>query len=274
MKRRILGALAVALAAACTQRIIIREIVFVENGKPAQGGDRVPPPPPRERLDDASAVPVAGIDAVLEQARAHLGQTSVRVNGVSFRYDCSGFVRGLFSVLSVDLMSLGADYPNENGVGLIYRYVERHGENHRRRTPVVGELVYFDNTWDKNGNGLVDDTLTHVGVVEEVQPDGTFVVIHRANRGIVRDFMNLERAGDRTDASGRELNGLLRPKSRRDPPGTPRLMGELFAGFGHLNGAKPGVARDLVFPDFPAAAESEWSAYADPRGDKALALAW
>jgi hypothetical protein len=159
----------------------------------------------------------------------------VRVSGRSFRYDCSGYVRGMFWAAGLDLMGEGGD-ADDNGVRIIFKYVERHGHNHFRKKPRRGDLVYFDNTWDKNGNGKLDDPLTHIGLVEEVDEDGTIHILHRANRGIVRDVMNLTRPRDLKDEQGKELNAYLRPKGRRDPPATPHLMSELFAGFGTVGG--------------------------------------
>ena len=183
------------------------------------------PPPPRETVSEEAAPPMQNIDAVLSAARAHLGKTTARVNGRSFRYDCSGFVRGMFWAAGMDLMGGGSE-DDENGVRILFRYVEKHGQTHFRKLPQKGDLVYFDNTWDMNGNGKLDDPLTHVGIVEDVAADGTIHIIHRANHGIVRETMNLLKPHDE------KLNAILRAKGRRDPPGTQHLMSELFAGFG------------------------------------------
>ena len=189
-----------------------------------------PPPAPRPRLTEEGDAAVA---PAIEQARALLGQHQVHVKGRSFRYDCSGFVRGVTSVLGVDLMSEPGE-EDDNGVRLIHRWVERHGENHHRKIPRPGDVVYFDNTWDKNGNGKLDDPLTHVGLVESVGEDGTMQVIHRASRGIVRDPMNLIHPHETHDQQKRPTNSILRPKGKRDPAATPHLMSELWAGFGTI----------------------------------------
>ena len=183
------------------------------------------PLPPREAVSEEALPGLDNIDTVLSAARAHLGRTTVHVNGRSFRYDCSGFVRGMFWAAGIDLMAGGAE-DDDNGVRILFRYVEKHGQNHFRKVPQKGDLAYFDNTWDMNGNGKLDDALTHVGIVEEVGADGTLQIIHRSNHGIVREPMNLLRPHDES------VNASLRAKGRRDPPGTQRLMSELFAGFG------------------------------------------
>lgn len=219
--------LAALCASACTKVVVKKEIVYVE--RPA--GPVEPPAEQRDQMSEDGTPSLREIDKVIDAARAHLGKTTVHVRGRSFRYDCSGFVRGMFWAAGLDLMGEAGD-PDDNGVRLIFHYVERHGENHFRKLPTRGDLVYFDNTWDKNGDGKLNDPLTHVGIVESVASDGTLQILHRANRGIVRDKMNLLKPHDLKDEQGREINAYLRPKGRRDPPATPHLMSELFAGFG------------------------------------------
>lgn len=229
-----------------TEKVIIRErVVYMdrdgnevgapdERGAPHRPGSipppqrEAPPPPP------PPAPPPKSLEAVIEVAREHVGATTINVRGTPFRYDCSNFIRGMFSVLDVDLFALGSENTGANGVSLIFKFMERYGENHFRQLPSAGDVIYFDNTWDKNGNGRLDDPLTHVGLVESVDSDGTVNVVHRANRGIVRDVMNLLRPHDARDENRKAINGYLRPKARRDPPGTPYLMAETFAGFGTL----------------------------------------
>ena len=179
----------------------------------------------RDRLPTGESVDV---ERVLDEARRHLGRSTVRVDGHSYRADCSGFVEGIFSAGGVNLM-LGDS--GEDGVRLIFRYVEQHGENHYR-APLRGDVVYFDNTWDRNRNGKLDDPFTHVGIVEEVRSDGTVLIIHHTNHGIVREPMNLAHPHDLKDDAGHPINAWLRSKRRGDPTGTPHLMSELFSGFG------------------------------------------
>ncbi len=230
-----------------TEKVIVRErVIYMDRdgnevaGTEARGGPHrpgsIPPPPQREAPPPPPPPepPPKSLEAVIDVAREHVGSTTINVRGTPFRYDCSNFIRGMFSVLDVDLFSLSAENTGANGVTLIFKFMERYGENPFRQLPSVGDVIYFDNTWDKNGNGRLDDPLTHVGLVESVDSDGTVNVVHRANRGIVRDAMNLLRPHDARDENGKSLNGYLRPKARRDPPGTPYLMAETFAGFGTL----------------------------------------
>lgn len=171
---------------------------------------------------------------VISEAEKLIGATSVRVNGQSFRYDCSGFVRGVFSTLGVDVFALGTKHPDYNGVRLVHEYLERHGENHKRQRPSPGDVVYWDATVDKNNDGEQNDPLTHIGLVTAVDEDGTITFIHRNNKGIVKEVMNVLRPSEVKDASGKRLNDYLRGKKKRDPAGSRHLAGELWAGFGTL----------------------------------------
>lgn len=188
----------------------------------------------------------ADLAPVVAEAERHVGATSVRVGGRSFRYDCSGFVRGVFSTLGVDLFALGPAHPDYNGVRLIHAFMEAYGENHRRTRPRPGDVVYWDDTVDRNNDGLQNDPLTHVGLVVSVDEDGTITFIHRANKGIVREVMNLDRPREHKDKSGKKLNDYLRAKKRRDAAGARHLAGELWAGFGTLREIPAGAPHLLA----------------------------
>jgi hypothetical protein len=185
-------------------------------------------PPARPPVDVRPTDPV---QRLLSAARAELGKRGGR-EGI----DCSTFVRAAYSAAGVDLYAEAS--PRDNGVQAIRRYVRRHGLLHRRRQPAPGDLVFFDNSYDRNRNRLLDDRLTHLGIVEEVLPDGTALVLHSTNHGVVREPMNLRRPHARAGAGGEPINAVLRRRTSYDSPRTPRFMSELFAGFGTVFGAE------------------------------------
>ncbi len=163
---------------------------------------------------------------MLAAARATLGVSSPRLDGEKVPTDCSGYLHALYLRAGVDLFSEAR--PSDNGVRAIFRWIERHGRFHRGHVAEPGEVVFFDNSYDRNGDGRLNDRLTHAGLVEEVLPDGTLWIVHATNHGIVREPMNLFRPHE----AGSSLNAPLRRKSAGDGPRTPHLMAELFAGFG------------------------------------------
>jgi hypothetical protein len=139
--------------------------------------------------------------------------------------DCSGLVRHAFRAAGRDVMPTQA-LPGENAVAAMYREAERRGALETGRL-AAGDLVFFRETYDRNRDGKRNDGLTHVGIVERVEADGTVVFIHRGMRGVARSRFNSRRPGQHLSSSGRVLNEWLRPASR-----TLRawLAGELYAG--------------------------------------------
>jgi cell wall-associated NlpC family hydrolase len=174
------------------------------------------------------------VNEVLETARAVLEAGGGEVEGQQVpRRDCSGFVRAIYRRAGIDLFADG--HRSDNGVRAIARYVDHHGQWRRSAVPVAGDLVFFDNSYDRNGDGKLNDRFTHVGIVDAVSGDGTAMIIHASNHGIVREPMNLFRPHDATDEHGHAVNAALREKGPRDSARTPHLMSELFAGFGSVS---------------------------------------
>jgi len=191
-----------------------------------------------EPVAAARPLPPDALQTVLAGARDSLGDPEL--DGRRLPTDCSGYVRALYARAGVDLFSEGRRA--DNGVRAIVRWVEIHGVLHRQKVPDPGDLVFFDNSYDRNGDGRLNDPLTHVGLVEEVLADGTALIVHATNHGIVREPMNLLRPHQTAGEDGRTINAPLRRKGRSDSPYTPHLMSELFAGFGRVL-PQPGISR-------------------------------
>lgn len=147
-----------------------------------------------------------------------------------YRDDCSGFVSAVFT---------DAGAPMDGVVASTWDLAVVYDTLHWDPRPLPGDLVFFENTWDRNRNGKVDDEYTHIGVVLEVEDDGTILFADNGTSGgrrIAR--MNVLRPHDARDAHGNVLNQTLRKPGRRDPPGTPTLTGELWIGFAHVDPSK------------------------------------
>jgi hypothetical protein len=140
-----------------------------------------------------------------------------------FADDCSGYVAAAASLAGVELPP---------ATRLLWELAVASGAVHHDVRPAKGDLAFFDDTWDKDGNGRVDDPLTHVGVVVDVEDDGTILVAHRSSsQGRTLLHMNLLRPHERHDEDGRTLNDYLRRARRGDPDGTQYLSAELCRGF-------------------------------------------
>ncbi|HLZ32567.1 MAG TPA: CHAP domain-containing protein [Nitrospira sp.] len=170
--------------------------------------------------------------AIVRTAVRLLGATTIQVNGKRIAYDCAGVTRAIFLEHGIDLYDSGTTDPGANGVKLIHNHLSRHGKFHQGPAVRPGDLVFFDNTWDYNGDGILNDPLTHVGIVERQEPDGTVVFISRVAGAIERYRMNLALPQIHKTEKGRILNDYIRRKDPGDHPDTGYLTGQLFAGFG------------------------------------------
>ncbi len=178
-----------------------------------------------------------GLGTVRQQALAQvavgfLGRSRIEVNGRLFPFDCSGLARAVYAAQGIDLYDGLGELDGGNGVGRIYEHVVRHGRIHYGPTVHPGDLVFFHNTWDFNRDGSFNDPLTHVGVVETVESDGTVLFVSQVSAGIKRYRMNLKSPDRHRAGDGRVLNDYLRRKGFGDLDGIPYLSGQLFAAFG------------------------------------------
>ncbi len=157
--------------------------------------------------------------------------------GKNFLFDCQGTVAKIFWKVGVDLTKNYNEPGYQNllgGVPRIYKTYQTEGKTYLAKRPKAGDLVFFDNTWDYNGNGKWDDTLTHVGLVETVEADGTVGVIHHCSKGIKRYYFNLEKPTVYQDETGKVLNSFIRRQSASDLPGTSYVLGSYVSGFAQV----------------------------------------
>lgn len=164
-----------------------------------------------------------GGQAVADYASSLVGCRRLKVDGEGYRWDCSGMVMAAHA---------GARLPLTGNTKALFEQAREAGVLHKRKIPEPGDLAFFDNTHDRNGNGRRDDELTHVAVVEEVDAEGTITLIHLGSKGVVRIVMNLRHPHERTNERGEVINSYLRASSDKD--GGPVLTGELWRAFGAL----------------------------------------
>jgi hypothetical protein len=170
--------------------------------------------------------------AIVRTAARLVGAHTIELNGRRIAYDCAGVTRAIYLEHGIDLYEGAPTNDRTNGVRLIYAHVKQHGKLHQGPVVHPGDLVFFDNTWDFNGDGLLNDPLTHVGVVEQVESDGTVVFISRVAGAIERSRMNLALPRVHQAADGRVLNDYIRRKRSGGPEEIGHLTGELFAFYG------------------------------------------
>ena len=144
------------------------------------------------------------------------------------RRDCTGLVETVFGETGLRVPVADVD---GNSVAREYVGFQREGRLELDH-PLPGDLAFFHDTWDRNRNGKLDDPLTHVAIVTEVDIDGTMTLVHFGSHGVASFHMNLYDLHLSHDAAGRRVNDRLRVQKRRDPPHTPYLASELFTAFG------------------------------------------
>lgn len=146
------------------------------------------------------------------------------------RDDCSGLTELAYQRPDLTLLPQQS-VPGESAVAAIHRKAKRLGA--LRREPHPGDLVFFHDTWDRNRDGKVDDGLTHIGVVVDVDDEGTVTFVHRAGGGVKRSRLNLRFPRERKDAQGHVLNDWIRRADASFRHGG--LAGELCAGFASVD---------------------------------------
>jgi hypothetical protein len=178
--------------------------------------------------------------AVLASARTLLGrgpESTVEVNGRTFVLDCIGTVSAIFYGMNIDVQKDFRRY-NGDGVNRLYQSLKSLDTLHRDLYPRPGDIIFWDNTWDANGDGkLNDDPRTHAGVVMSVDEDGTIHYVHEhIIKGVTIEAMNLLHPRDYYDPQGRIINNALAMNSgisrRNNPPHW--TSGDLWDSFGNI----------------------------------------
>lgn len=167
------------------------------------------PPGPRAARPPARRAPRPPTEIGERLARAAEGLLGGRVPS-GFRDDCSGFVAAAADRAGLALTGGTAD---------LYAAALLDDRVHHRHLPATGDLVFFDRTYDRDGNGRIDDPLTHVGVVIGVEADGTVRVAHNSDSaGLSELRMNLRHPNEATGPAGEAWNQPLRRARKGEAP--------------------------------------------------------
>jgi len=203
-------------------------------GAPRRSPDQAPP---ARATEDPSIVSLRG--TLTEGARSVVGKKELVVRGRRFTMDCTGVVLAVYWYAGIDLARDFGRYSG-NGVTRIYKTLEKESLLYDSSHPLVGDVIFWDNTYDHDGNGKWDDPLTHVGMVTEVSDNGTISYVHHHVRtGIVIEHMNLRSPDVQSRMEWghlRILNSPLRLAERGNPHPPRWLAGQLYRilGMGYL----------------------------------------
>lgn len=179
------------------------------------------------------------VSALSLKGRKH--EEKVTVLGRPFTLDCIGTVSAAYWGAGVDIT---VDFPRYegNGVARLHQSLRDRKVLLPGREPEVGDTIFWDDTWDRNGDGKFgNDPLTHAGIVVQVDEDGTIHYLHdNYFYGITVERMNLRRPADWKDESGKVINSPLYMASYPGKKGNPPrfLAGDLFKAFGSAEGIR------------------------------------
>ncbi len=122
------------------------------------------------------------------------------------------------------------------GVRSFYAELQAMSALHHDLYPRPGDVVFWDNTYDANGDGdLTDDPLTHVGLVVAVDADGTIHYEHEhLRKGVIVEVMNLLHPDEYATPDGKIVNSAM-AEARKIRP-VHWVSGDLWNSFGDVIG--------------------------------------
>lgn len=165
---------------------------------------------PTTGLSDVQRRLVLGAERVLTSQR-------LVVDGVRYNADCTGVVLAIYASAGIDLLSPLSGYSG-NGVARLNSYLEDLGLLYSTPIPAPGDLIFWDNSYDRNGDGRWNDRLTHVGMVVSVDEEGTVTYVHHNYRkGVVLAKMNLL-TPDLVVQGEKRINSAMRMRDGRSYP--------------------------------------------------------
>jgi hypothetical protein len=164
-----------------------------------------------------------------------LGKQELIIRGKRFNMDCTGTVLAIYYYAGIDL---ARDFNKHtgNGVTRLYKSLEAQELLYDTRFPVTGDIIFWDNTYDRNEDGRWNDPLTHVGMVMNVSANGDVEYVHlNYRRGIIIENMNLrepEIHQRMEKGQMRIINSPMRMKQAGKEHPDNWLSGQLFKIFG------------------------------------------
>ena len=130
----------------------------------------------------------------IETAAALVGQREIVVDGIRWGDGCAALVRAAYAEAGAPLPGSALDAP------ALHAFAKERART-RRGKPAAGDLVFLA---DRPGGPP-----EHVGLVESVAADGTALVLHRTDHGVLRVRVNGAQPWKLKGDSGRAVNDVL-----------------------------------------------------------------
>ena len=158
----------------------------------------------------------------------------------------SGFVKMVYLKFGVDITDIDKKKDGEGKwlttTQMIYEYFKNNGDLFFGKMPEIGDLVFFDNTYDANKDGVFNDKLTGVGIVTEIDKDGTIFFLYNTSKGVSLKMINMkypEKKNIKSKNITKTVNSQLRwltQKEKSDPIAYkyPTLSAQLLNNFASI----------------------------------------
>ncbi len=158
----------------------------------------------------------------------------------------SGFIKMIFLNFKLDLYNIDSKLKKTEdgkwlgGVELIHKYVETNGELFNDRLPKKGDIIFLDNTFDADKDKIVNDKLTSIGIVVDVDNEETVHFLYKGSKGISLKQINLklkEQENIKNKNVVKTINSKMRWFSKKDKEkseNTPELTSQLFNSYGSI----------------------------------------
>ena len=172
---------------------------------------------------------------LLEGAEYLVGKTHIIVNNRKYTADCINTILAIYDYAGINLAQEFNLYSG-NGVARLYQILDNRGLIYLTEMPVTGDIIFWDNTWDSNGDAEWNDPLTHAGMVVKADQDGNLVYIHYDYiKGIVYAKMNLKNPDKQyiiIDGKAVMINTPIQMKQKGKEHSEKWLAGQLVNAFG------------------------------------------
>ncbi|MBN2653092.1 MAG: CHAP domain-containing protein [Spirochaetales bacterium] len=131
------------------------------------------------------------VNKIVEAAYQLEGKKTLVVNEKKFNSDCTGAIAAVYHNAGIDLYKYIQKYKG-NGVTRLYNLLSDYKLLHFSSFPRVGDIIFWDNTYDKNNDKIENDELTHTGIVISVSRNGDIKYAHyHYTKGFTIESMNL-----------------------------------------------------------------------------------
>jgi hypothetical protein len=214
---------------ACYAAVLCGALIILQACATAPARVRPQPLGPEARASEQTRRKLA------EGGRYVVGKQELVIRGKRFNMDCTGTVLAIYYYADIDLARDFNKYTG-NGVTRLYKSLEAQELLYDTRYPVTGDIIFWDNTYDRNEDGKWNDPLTHVGMVMNVSANGDVEYVHlNYRRGIIIENMNLRQPEihQRMEKGQmRIINSPMRMKQAGRTHPDDWLSGQLFKIFG------------------------------------------